>query len=273
MRGLLKLLLPPVLILMYKKLFPSKYGWKGDFSSWNKAQKIAQGYDSQEILSKVSSSLLKVKNGKSVYERDSVLFDEIQYSWPLLAGLMYAAAKSGGHLSVLDFGGSLGSTYYQNKKFLSGLKKFSWSIVEQKKFVLEGNRKFANENLNFFEDIDDCLVEISPNVLLLSSVLQYIEDPYAILNELFSHDFDVVIVDRTPFVYGSSERITLQVVPPSIYEASYPCRMMDEKKFVNFFADKGFTVLEEFPALDGAYRDYCFKGFIMEKVTPGNVAS
>lgn len=31
---------------------------------------------------------LKVKRGEAVFERDSVLFDEIQYSWPVTAALI-----------------------------------------------------------------------------------------------------------------------------------------------------------------------------------------
>ena len=72
----------------------------------------------QDILDKVLAATLKVKQGQAVFERDSVLFDEIEYSWPLLAGLMWAAASNGGKLNVLDFGGALGSSYYQNRKFL-----------------------------------------------------------------------------------------------------------------------------------------------------------
>ena len=45
-----------------------------------------------------------MKNGEAVYERDSVLFDEIQYSWGLLAGLQKAALENDGKLCVLDFG-------------------------------------------------------------------------------------------------------------------------------------------------------------------------
>ena len=65
----------------------------------------------------MGTQAFKVKNGEAVYERDSVLFDEIQYSWGLLAGLEKAALEHDGKLCVLDFGGSLGSTYYQNKQF------------------------------------------------------------------------------------------------------------------------------------------------------------
>lgn len=46
------------------------------------------------ILQTVKNSLLKVKNAEIVYERDSVIFDEIEYSWQLLTGLMFCIVKS-----------------------------------------------------------------------------------------------------------------------------------------------------------------------------------
>lgn len=110
-----------------KKVLPSRvirffaglrYGWYGNFSSWNEAVIRSTGYDSQIILEKVKNSLLMVRDGMAPYERDSVIFSEVQYSFPLLSGLMWIAAQNNGRLNVLDFGGSLGSSYFQNLHFL-----------------------------------------------------------------------------------------------------------------------------------------------------------
>ena len=105
MKQFIKSLIPPIALNILKRIQSSKYGWHGNYKSWKEAQNASTGYESNEIIQKVRSSLLKVKNGEVVYERDSVIFDEIQYSWQLLAGLMFASAKSGGVLKVLDFGG------------------------------------------------------------------------------------------------------------------------------------------------------------------------
>ena len=104
----LKYYIPPILYDAIDKLLNYKYGWKGNYKTWQAALDNSSGYDSDLILQKVKDATLKVKKGEAVYERDSVLFDEIEYSWPLLSGLMLAAAKRNGELNVLDFGGSLG---------------------------------------------------------------------------------------------------------------------------------------------------------------------
>ena len=81
------------------------------FSSWNEAKKASTGHGTEEIVTKVRDSTLKVKSGNAAYTRDSVAFDRIEYSWPLLAGLMWVASQSNNKLKLVDFGGSLGSTY------------------------------------------------------------------------------------------------------------------------------------------------------------------
>lgn len=262
MRKVIKAITPPILLSIFKKI--SRYGWKGDYQTWQQAQNQSSGYDSNEILHKVRNSLLKVKNGEAVYERDSVIFDEIQYSWSLLAGLMFAYAKLGS-LKVVDFGGSLGSTYYQNKKFLDNLENTSWNIVEQKNFVNAGKQDFQDDKLKFFYNIDEYVEKEQPNVLVLSSVLQYLEKPYDVLDNLLKNNFDYILIDRTPFsIIG--ETIKLQIVPPSIYKASYPCRFFNESKFLEYFNNSGYTKIEQFYALDGKNSKYEFKGFIFERV-------
>lgn len=250
MKKLIKSLIPPIFLDVYRKYKSSKYGWHGSYKSWEEAKDSSSGYDSDEILQKVRSSLLKVKNGEAVYERDSVIFDEVQYSWPLLAGLMFTGAKSGGALKVLDFGGSLGSTYYQNKKFLDRLDSVSWSIVEQKHFVDVGKIDFEDERLKFYYDVKSCIESEKPNVLLLSSVLQYIEKPYELLDELLGFGFEYVILDLTA-VSLKKEILTIQKVNPNLYDAAYPCWMLDYQKINSCFAKHSYLLVERFDGLSG----------------------
>jgi putative methyltransferase (TIGR04325 family) len=264
MKQFIKSLIPPILLNTLRKITNNKYGWKGDYSTWQEAQDDSTGYDNDEILQTVKNSLLKVKNGEAVYERDSVIFNKIQYSWPLLAGLMFCGAKNGGVLKVCDFGGSLGSTYFQNKKFLDRFNEVSWSVVEQKNFVNVGKKEFEDDRLKFFNTVEECIQQENPNTLILSSVLQYIENPYELLKDILKNDFEFILIDRTPFS-KINEKITLQVVPPSIYEASYPAWFFDEVKFLNYFKNKNYEIIERFDGLDGTSSECEFKGIILEK--------
>ncbi|MFA6761020.1 MAG: methyltransferase, TIGR04325 family [Sulfuricurvum sp.] len=240
------------------------YGFFGPYGSWEEARADSAGYEAEAIIDKVRVSLLKVKNGEAMHERDSVLFDKIHYSWPLLSSLMYAAARSRGEFRVLDFGGSLGSSYYQNRKFLGSFEDLSWSVVEQERFVRIGKDEFEDDRLKFYKDIKSCVDEQNPNVLLLSSVLQYIEDPYRLIDELVSYNFEYIIMDRTIFGFGKDE-VMLQKVSPSIYDASYPCWFLDKKRVFETFA-KQYTIIESFEStIDGRGANYEVLGFVAEK--------
>ena len=249
---------------LYRKSNFTKYGWHGEYKTWQKAEDVSTGYDADEIIKKVRESGLKVKNGKAMYERDSVIFDEIEYSWPLLSGLMFASARYGGAIKVLDFGGSLGTTYFQNKKFLDKFEDVSWNIVEQKIFVNVGKVDFEDERLKFYHDIKGCIEHERPNILLLSSVLQYIEKPYELLNELLKNNFETILIDRTLFS-KTYKKIKLQVVPPKIYRASYPCWFLDELEFIAYFESNNYNIIESFETLGGQSEEYIFKGFIANK--------
>lgn len=78
----LKKILPKnIKLWLYRLKHPAKKdGWFGNYPTWNDAQKECSGYENKVILEVVKNAILKVKNGEAVYERDSVLFDEIQES-------------------------------------------------------------------------------------------------------------------------------------------------------------------------------------------------
>lgn len=229
-----------------KRLFQgeskSHHGWFGNYKSWQEAKAKCSGYDADVIFNKVRESLLKVKNEEAVYERDSVLFNQIQYSVPLLEALKTVSQNH--ELSIIDFGGSLGSTYFQNRDLLYSIKKINWSIVEQKHFVDGGKKDFESKSLKFFYDIPTAIQYAGKRAILLSSVIQYFEKPYDLIEEVMNHGFEYVIIDRTAFIEGE-ERITVQIVPDSIYKASYPAWFLNETKFKNVWGEK-YQLINEF---------------------------
>ena len=249
--------------------------WRGDYPSWKAAEASSRGYDAEDILEKCRTAGMKVKRGEAAYERDSVLFDQVQYSWGLLTGLQLGAARNAGRLSVMDFGGSLGSTYFQNLRFLERLPRFEWNIVEQAKFVRVGQADFQDEALRFHHSIDDCVKARRPNVAVLSGSLQYLPDPHAVLEEIIGHDFDVVIFDRTPFISAERDLLTVQTVPASIYLASYPSWFFSRKGLERHFETK-YDLLTRTPswctspAFINSTHLACWEGVIFVKKTPPN---
>jgi putative methyltransferase (TIGR04325 family) len=264
-RDLLKLLVPPFFLKALRRIDNNKFGWQGDYTTWQEAKNTSTGYNSDAIIQAVKSSLLKVKSGEAVYERDSVIFDEIQYSWPLLAGLMFVAAKSSGqNLKVLDFGGSLGSTYYQNKRFLDELCSVSWSVVEQRRFVTVGREEFANDRLSFYYTVGECVENEQPNILLLSSVLQYIENPYELLDEILKYEFEYILIDRVTFNNETDkDKITVQKIKLENYD-SIPCWLFSERDFYKYF-NCLYVLVEDFELANERVKNKYEKGMIWKK--------
>lgn len=253
----LKNCIHPILCRIYEKYIRKSptahsYGFFGSYSSWDEAYKNCTGYDSSNILEKTKNALLKVKRGEVVYERDSVLFDKIHYSWPLLVGLLRASSENHNRLSVLDFGGSLGSTYFQNREILSGLDSLKWSIVEQPHYVACGKKFFQSNELVFYDDLNACLLKERPDVFLASSVIQYLEKPYMVLSKIIESGVKWIIIDRTPFLLDNKkDLLTVQKVTPSVYDASYPAWFFNKKEFLNYFKKK-YSLLGEFQGFDRA---------------------
>lgn len=224
--------LPPAATRWIRQVRGGGIRFEGEYASWEEASSHCTGYDSTEILAKVLAATLKVKRGDAAFERDSVLFDEVEYVWPVLAGLLWVAARNGGVLNVLDFGGALGSSYFQNRKILQTLPYVRWNVVEQAHYVDAGRMHIQDEVLRFYKTIEESLAENKPNVILLSSVLQYLELPCAIIEQLSSIGALTLIVDRTPFSKCDQDRLMIQRVPKSIYKASYPMWVFSETKFM-----------------------------------------
>ena len=265
-KSFIKLIAPPFLIHAYNYLLDAQSANQvtGNYSSWEEAKRASTGYDCDVILEKTKEALLKIKKDEAAYERDSVIFDKIQYSWPLLAGLMWVAAKSAGRLNVLDFGGSLGSTFFQNRDFLFKLPQVRWNIVEQPNHVEVGKEFFEDDRLKFFSSIKECVAASQPNVVILSSVLQYLEKPYDVLGELMELDCEHIIIDRTPFWDGDEDRLCIQHVPPSIFEASYPTWIFSRMQFLASI-ELNWNIVAQFVNLEAIQGpvEVEFRGFIL----------
>jgi len=158
---------------------------------------------------------------------------------------MWIAAQKRGSLSVADFGGSLGSSYFQNRLYLDQLTSVKWWVIEQPHFVQCGNQYFSNDRLRFFESLDLCIDYGGiPDVLLLSCVLPYLEYPYEMLARMCQKRIPYILIDNTYFNYENRDRICIQIVPQDIYEASYPCWLLCRSHVIECLQSK-YKILSE----------------------------
>lgn len=272
--NLLRDIIPPFAWHIFRTLMGSmedKYGsdvlcFTGDYQTWQEAEQASSSYAAGNILEITRAAMLKIRDGEAVYERDSVIFDKPEYPYPLLAGLLKIALGTG-RLSVIDFGGALGSTYFQCHNFLKPVENLRWSIVEQSAHVECGQAEFTSEHLHFYHSVEKCMENETPNTLVLSSVMQYLPSPYQTLQQLLKLRIPHVLIDRTAFVVGERDRLTVQTVPESIYQASYPAWFFCEATFSRMLIEAGYRIVDAFAGVDHVPlvegKSY-FKGFILE---------
>ncbi len=212
-------------------------GWFGNYNSWKAVEKECAGYDNASIFEKVKQATLKVKKGEAAFERDSVTFDKIEFDEKLLTLFKDILKENNNKLSVLDFGGALGSVYFQYRQLLDKNAGVNWNVVEQGHFVDFGQKELQDNELLFYYTAQEIVNKTNVDVLLLSSVLSYLEEPYKMLNALMELSIKYIVIDRNLFL-ANEERLTKQIVPKAIYEASYPCWILNEKKVLETLSSK-----------------------------------
>ncbi len=248
-----KRVLPSPIYNLLRNKIKKGLSFQGPFATWEDALKKSSGYDSEIILNHVAAATEKVISGVWVCERDSVGFNEIQYSWPVSSNILRAALKNDGRLNLIDFGGALGSSFFQNQEFLSDLKELNWCVVEQPSFVSKGKQQFQTSDLHFFSTIGECQKFLEHvDLILLSSVLQYLENPFDILDQVISVRPQTILIDLTIVCDDEGERVYIQNVPEQIYKTSYPVRPISESKLIEYFGLNGYSMRHRFNTLDFA---------------------
>lgn len=208
---------------LVRRVIPSRLPMKGPYGGYLLAMAETIGYDSPLVTQQVEEATRAVIEGRAIYERDGTAF-AARPSLPIHTALGSLLAPSS---TIADFGGGLGGLYINAPElFPPGCRCL---VIEQHSMVVAGRRLASAHALaiEFFEADD--LSAIPPvDVLVLSSVLQYLPDPWPLLNALL-HQLRPrsVIVDRTAVRRGDS-RWFVQT-NPGYYEhpVTYPIQVLD----------------------------------------------
>jgi putative methyltransferase (TIGR04325 family) len=242
---------------------PQANYFAGDFGSWSEASAAAgQGWATPDILEKVRAPALKAKRGEIAFERDSMAFPSREVRWPLLTCICMAALHSHvGRFHLLDFGGSLGSTYFQHRPELREIPGLQWSIVEQPHFVDCGQREFQDDVLQFFETIGDAAKRAPIDLAMFSGSLQCIPDPFHVLKNAADTGAPYLLLDRLAIIDSDRDLITIKhVVQPEFYLARYPHRAFSKRRLFETIAALRYRVLWDFPQFDRGDQRWMYEG-------------
>jgi putative methyltransferase (TIGR04325 family) len=240
---------PPAAIDALRAVMKTSISFSRAYPSWERASRASSGYDAELILERVLTASRQVRDGLFACERDSVLFDEIQYSFPVIATMLRAALERQGVLSVVDIGGALGSSFRECKPFLgSGVTFLSWFVVEQQAFVEAGQREMQTEELKFSTSLKDAGNYAPIDVVLMSSVLQYLPSPSSTLDEVIGLEPRYIVLDRTITTDRPNDSAHVQRVPRYIYDATYPVWALSRQRILAHLGHS-YELLSQYPSL------------------------
>ena len=249
-KKIIKSLLPHGIIELLNK--NNSWEYSGIYQDRMSAKCHASGYEAKNIIKKVFEATQQVIAGKACYERDSYLFYEKKYHYPLISCLYRIAMENNSEVHVLDFGGALGSSFWQNKDMLQGvIKNFSWHIVEQENFYEASQSLVYDAPLFFHRTIEEALNSVKKiNVVLLSGVIQYLDELESILKQF--ENIDYIIIERHPeFIDRTQPVFTVQYVKEPIYDGSYAIKIWGKGELKNALTKNCNLINEWISEVDG----------------------
>ena len=123
-------------------------------------------------------------------------------------------------------------------------------VVEE--IVDAGQAEFNTDELRFFRTIEQAEQGVSPNFLLVSSSLQYMEKPYGMLEALLAKRYPYFLLDRTMARPGLRDELYIQYVQPAIYRASYPVWFLNAQKIEELVQSHGYKLIERVDPYPGS---------------------
>jgi putative methyltransferase (TIGR04325 family) len=170
-------------------------------------------------------------------------------------------------LRVLDFGGSLGWSYYRVRNVLPDSQALAWDVVETPAMVEAAREECAEADLHFFTDLAQVQGR-TYDVVLASGSLQYIDSPSSCFDRLCAVAAPFMILDLLPFSDAERDRLAVQS-PPGEDRFLYPAWVFSHSLWTARFAAAGWRVRLRWPHrdaclfLDGKRHEY--QGLLLER--------
>lgn len=209
-------------------------GLFGDFTDWASALAASKPYETDltaygEITDRVR--LGKVGSGRNLM--------------PILAGIALASTNAVNR--VLDFGGNLGVVYFDLARVVPD-RITEWRVVDRQEIVSHGNANYADRKLSFFPSLESACRDFTPDLVLCSHTLQYLEKPYDALAMLSALEPPVIVLHELPL--AERERFMVQRLPEGLGGTERPIQILSAGKLAAAMASYELIAEMDLPAWD-----------------------
>ena len=243
-------LLPPKIKVLVRVLISRFIGFT-KVESWESAVRKSSGYESVNVVEPVVTAARRVQNDSQTSSLASSRYQQIA------AGMLYCISQgrfnAGEPIRVLDVGGG-GADYFHHFQTFAPRINFDWTVLETPAMAEAMSNEFGQNlaNLRWVNSIENTN-EIY-DVVLCSSVLQYVKNPVELLATLVAKS-EFLIVNRIPLVDSSEHFVAVQRIISNGKRASYPIHFFAEKKFLTEVSQYGdvemrWLVTEDQPVIN-----------------------
>ena len=243
-------LLPPKMRVLVRVLLSRFIGFT-KVESWELAVHKSSGYESVDVVKPVVTAARRVLIDSQTSNVSTSRYQQIA------AAMLYCISQgrfsSVEPIRVLDVGGGGADYFHQFQEFAPQIN-FDWTVLETPTMAEAMSNEFGQNfsNLRWVNSIENTCETY--DVILCSSVFQYVENPIELLATLVAKS-GFLIVNRIPLVDSSKHFVAVQRIISDGKRTSYPVHFFAEKKFLNEMAQYGdiemrWLVTEDQPVIN-----------------------
>ena len=193
-------LVPPIAFDLYRDF----RGGRLEYRSFAEAQDATtSGNSSTDLTTTVAKKT-------EVFKSSTAVTDPVIASSEFAVFAALFAFRDLASLSVLDFGGAAGASYYRSRPWVRA-RSVDWRVIETAAMV-ESAHLSAPAELSFHKDLSSATADWTkpPDLVLMSGTLQYLENPEATLSDLLDTQPGVLVLARTPLASSNRSHTLVQ---------------------------------------------------------------
>jgi len=170
--------------------------WEGIYDSFDQCPGYGQGFNSDrwalQETARINKLIQPAKDDKAIPSIVSYRTNLL----PFLTATTAANSKEN-KVTILDFGGGLGSTYISVTAACANQQTIDYHIVESKSICQAGEKCFKDDRqIHFYDHLPDEIQDV--DIVCLASSIQYVEDWKSLLKELMKYDPRYILIADLP---------------------------------------------------------------------------
>ena len=236
---ILRLILPPFLLIFYKKIRGEKNHntYEGIYKNFEDVP-IVTSYINENTQNDIHNELaaLIMDFEENAYHPEAQIRSQITNLLPLLLALIDKEK-----ISILDFGGSAGQTYIDCISKLRSKKNIDYYIYDLEETMKIGREVLSDfnhecSNINFITNISEIK---SFDIVYFGSSLQYVSDYKSILLSVITKEPDYIFLTDN-YMNKHSTYVTTQVNMPG---RKMSCWIFEFDEIVSFLSKNNYSLI------------------------------